>query len=149
LAGALHGPAWPRQGDVRHRPSLHGPSAARGRGTRAGPPAGEPACLPLGRCGRRLGLAGMKGGDCSSRLAGVRVVDRTMFVAGPFCTMLLADLGADVVKVEPLEGDPVRSSAIGPTIGGASAQFHSYNRGKRSIAINLKAPAGREAFLDL
>ncbi|MGK7864945.1 CaiB/BaiF CoA transferase family protein [Falsiroseomonas sp. E2-1-a4] len=91
----------------------------------------------------------MKGLDCSAMLAGVRVVDLTMFVAGPFCTMLLADLGADVVKVEPLDGDPVRSSAIGPTIGGVSAQFHSYNRGKRSVAINLKAPAGREAFLDL
>jgi len=91
----------------------------------------------------------MSGADCSHMLAGVKVVDLTMFVAGPFCTMLLADLGADVVKVEPLEGDPVRSSAIGPTIGGASAQFHSYNRGKRSVAINLKAPTGREVFLEL
>jgi crotonobetainyl-CoA:carnitine CoA-transferase CaiB-like acyl-CoA transferase len=92
---------------------------------------------------------GMNGVDCSAMLAGIRVLDLTMFVAGPFGTMLLADLGAEVLKIEPPDGDPVRSNAIGPRIAGASAQFHSYNRGKRSIALNLKAPEGRAAFLDL
>lgn len=85
----------------------------------------------------------------NTMLAGIRVLDLTMFVAGPFCTMTLADLGAEVLKVEPIEGDPVRGSEIGPRIGGVSAQFHSYNRGKRGLAINLKAPEGRAALLDL
>ena len=78
----------------------------------------------------------------SGPLAGVRIVDLTMFVAGPVATMVLADLGADVIKVEPLTGDPVRSLDLGPLIDGESAQFHSYNRNKRSIAVDLKHPDG-------
>jgi crotonobetainyl-CoA:carnitine CoA-transferase CaiB-like acyl-CoA transferase len=63
-------------------------------------------------------------------LAGVRVVDFSMFVPGPFCSSILADLGADVVKVEPLRGDPGRSYV--------PVQFQTENRNKRSLALDLK-----------
>jgi crotonobetainyl-CoA:carnitine CoA-transferase CaiB-like acyl-CoA transferase len=69
-------------------------------------------------------------------LAGVKVVDFSMFVPGPFCTAMLADLGADVVKVESLAGDPSR--------GYVPVQFRTENRNKRSIALNLKHPLARE-----
>lgn len=69
-------------------------------------------------------------------LAGLKVVDFAMFVPGPFASAILADLGAEVVKVEPLGGDPGRSYV--PT------QFRTENRNKRSIAINLKAPEARK-----
>ncbi|GAA1515937.1 CaiB/BaiF CoA transferase family protein [Nocardioides humi] len=85
-------------------------------------------------------------------LSDVRVVDLTQMLAGPFCTMVLADLGADVVKVEPLSGDMVRE--LGPfasddTMWAFGGYFQSVNRNKRSIALDLKSPAGREAFLSL
>src|SRR5207344_679816 len=78
-------------------------------------------------------------------LSGVRVVDLTSVVSGPFATMFLADQGADVVKVEPLGGDITRRSrqSVDPT-GQFSALFISTNRGKRSIAIDLKQPEGIE-----
>lgn len=80
----------------------------------------------------------------SGPLDGVLVVDLTQNVAGPFCTMQLADLGADVVKVEPIgTGDTARS--YGPPLpGGERAGFLSLNRNKRSLAIDLKAPEGRD-----
>ena len=75
-------------------------------------------------------------------LTGLRVLDFTWFLAGPFATMILADLGADVVKVEaPKTGDPSRKA--GPFIGTASAYFQSVNRGKRSITVDLKSEQGR------
>ncbi len=75
-------------------------------------------------------------------LTGLRVLDFTWFLAGPFATMILADLGADVVKVEaPKTGDPSRKA--GPFIGTASAYFQSVNRGKRSITVDLKSEKGR------
>lgn len=79
-------------------------------------------------------------------LDGLRVIDFTQMLAGPFCTMLLADLGADVLKVEPLDGDSTRRS--GPFPPGDSVQafggyFQSVNRNKRSIAVDLKAADGR------
>lgn len=78
-----------------------------------------------------------------SPLSGVTVVDLTSFLSGPFCTQLLADLGARVIKVEPLEGDSSRS--IPPHfIDGDSAYFLGNNRGKESIAVNLKAAGGLE-----
>lgn len=82
-------------------------------------------------------------------LDGVVVLDLSMFVAGPFATMNLADMGAEVLKIEPIGGDPVRSSGIGPQIRGESAQFQSYNRNKQSLCIDLKSEAGRAVFLDL
>ncbi len=77
--------------------------------------------------------------------AGIRVLDLTRVLAGPYCTMLLADLGADVIKVEvPERGDDARH--IGPFIDGKSAYFMSINRGKRSIALNLKNAQDRQDF---
>ncbi len=75
-------------------------------------------------------------------LKGVRVLDLSHTLAGPFATMVLADLGAEVIKVEPIHGDETRSWT--PIVEGESAYFLSINRGKKSIAINLKHPKGRE-----
>jgi len=70
-------------------------------------------------------------------LSGVTIVDLTRVLAGPYCTMVLADMGARVIKVEiPDGGDDSR--AFGPHIKGKSAYFMSVNRGKESIALNLK-----------
>ena len=77
-------------------------------------------------------------------LDGLRVLDVTQFMAGPFCAMLLADLGADVVKVEPPTGDATRHWA--GAIRTESSSFNAMNRGKRSIVLNLKLPAGQDVF---
>jgi crotonobetainyl-CoA:carnitine CoA-transferase CaiB-like acyl-CoA transferase len=77
----------------------------------------------------------------SGPLAGVRVLEFCQVASGPFCGMLLADFGADVVKVEPPEGDGMRSWP--PLSDGYSENFASLNRGKRSIALDLKDPPGR------
>lgn len=81
-------------------------------------------------------------------LEGIRVVEVGNFLAAPYCTMQLADLGADVVKVErPGGGDLVRST--GPFLDGESSPFIRINRNKRSLALDLKTPEGREVFLAL
>jgi CoA:oxalate CoA-transferase len=81
-------------------------------------------------------------------LAGIWVVDLTRVLAGPFCTMVLADLGARVTKVEaPGRGDDARR--IGPFVEGRSAYFASLNRGKQSIALDLKDADDREVFAKL
>src|SRR3989304_10106810 len=81
-------------------------------------------------------------------LTGVRVLDLTRVLAGPYTTMLLADLGAEVVKVEePGVGDEARR--VGPFLDKVSAYFVSINRGKKSLTLNLKAEAGRRLFLEL
>ena len=82
-------------------------------------------------------------------LDGVRVLDLSQMLAGPFGTMMLADLGADVIKIETLgEGDRTRS--MGPHfIQGESAYFISINRNKKSVTINLKEDEGRKVFYDL
>jgi CoA:oxalate CoA-transferase len=78
-------------------------------------------------------------------LSGFRIVDLTRVLAGPYCTMVLADLGAQVIKVEaPDTGDDARR--IGPFVGERSAYFESINRGKHSIALDLKQPADRAIF---
>jgi CoA:oxalate CoA-transferase len=76
--------------------------------------------------------------DPSRMLAGVKVLDFTQYLAGPSCTRLLAELGADVIKVELPGGDPTR--ALVPQRGGASAVFVQQNRGKRSLCIDLGRP---------
>ncbi len=80
-------------------------------------------------------------------LAGVIVVDLTRYVSGPYCTMLLADAGATVIKVEPPEGEPTRHGTprVGPG-GEAAATFVRMNRGKKSVALDLKTEAGRDAM---
>ena len=82
-------------------------------------------------------------------LRGVRVVDFTRLLAGPYATMALAELGADVVKIEmPDGGDETRSWGP-PFVHGASAYFHAINRGKRSVALDLKNPDHVERVLRL
>lgn len=76
-------------------------------------------------------------------LDGIRVIDLTTVISGPVCTMLLADQGADVIKVEPPGGDIARRMSGG---GEFSAMFISSNRGKRSIALDLKQPAALDAL---
>ena len=79
---------------------------------------------------------------------GVRVVELATTIAGPYCGMVLADLGADVVKVErPGQGDDAR--AMPPHVDGTSTVFRSVNRGKRSVALDLRQPDARQSFLDL
>jgi succinate--hydroxymethylglutarate CoA-transferase len=76
-------------------------------------------------------------------LSGIKVLDFTRMFAGPFCTMLLADLGADVVKLEPPEGDPTRIQGP-PFHDGLGMSFLASNRNKRSISLNMKDPADLE-----
>lgn len=73
-------------------------------------------------------------------LEGLRVIDFTQFVAGPYAARLLADMGASVIKVEPPEGDTLRSAA--PQVNGESAFFATLNLGKRSVALDLKSADG-------
>src|SRR5437868_6581850 len=78
----------------------------------------------------------------SLALDGLRVLDLTSQLSGPYCAMLLGDLGADVIKLErPGVGDDAR--AVSPKISGESAAFMTYNRNKRSVTLDLTAAAGR------
>jgi crotonobetainyl-CoA:carnitine CoA-transferase CaiB-like acyl-CoA transferase len=81
-------------------------------------------------------------------LKGFRILDLTRLIPGPFCTMILADLGADVIKVEePSSGDYERQ--IQPSLGPMAYRFLLLNRNKRSLALNLKRDKGKEIFLEL
>ncbi len=84
----------------------------------------------------------------TNALQGIRVLDLSRMLPGPYCSMMLADLGAEVIKVEePKIGDPTRHSP--PMIDGRSAAFLQVNRNKKSIALDLKQPEGRDLFLKL
>jgi len=86
----------------------------------------------------------------SGALAGLRIADFSQLVQGPNATQMLADMGADVVKVEPLHGDWQRHWSLGDAyINGEALSFLTFNRGKRSIALNLKHPAGKDAALKI
>ncbi|MGI9314448.1 MAG: CaiB/BaiF CoA transferase family protein [Luminiphilus sp.] len=82
-----------------------------------------------------------------SALAGVKVLDLTSMVSGPVAAMMLADQGADVIKVEPTTGEQMRH--IGPTVNKVTAAFFSCNRGKRSIGVDLKSEDGKKILFDL
>ena len=84
-------------------------------------------------------------------LEGIRVLDFTQMMLGPLCTQTLADMGADVLKIErPGKGEWMRSMPmIGQFVGGDSAAFHAFNRNKRSVTMNLKSEEGRRALLDM
>ena len=86
----------------------------------------------------------------SGPLKGVRVLDLTAVVSGPYATMFLADQGADVLKIEPIGGDGARRSrTLIDAAGEFSALFVSCNRGKRSLSIDMKSEAGREVLAKL
>src|SRR6266581_1064296 len=151
----------PRRYALRvHRGAGGAPIGSRGRRHRAFPPLGrEP-----GRKNRVRGRAPradqapqpldgpMSTAAPPGALEGLRVIDLTQMLAGPFCTMMLADQGADVIKVEPLEGDGTRQ--IGPfhprdKLRAFTGYFQSVNRNKSSIALDLKRPQGRAIFFKL
>jgi formyl-CoA transferase len=83
-------------------------------------------------------------GRADAALDGIRVLDVTQVMAGPFCAMQLCDMGADVIKVEPPSGDSTRRMA--GASGGESPSFNAVNRGKRGIVLDLKRAAAQEAF---
>src|SRR5687767_7739489 len=81
-------------------------------------------------------------------LEGVRVLDLTSVMARPYCTMILVDIGAEVIKVENFpEGDASRR--FDPKVNGESYCFAVLNRNKKSLALNMKYPRGKEAFMKL
>ena len=83
----------------------------------------------------------------SQPLAGLRVIELANFIAGPLCGTLLADMGADVIKIEPPKGDMGR--AMPPQTANESVSFVALNRNKRSLVLDLKQPAAREILLKL
>jgi crotonobetainyl-CoA:carnitine CoA-transferase CaiB-like acyl-CoA transferase len=81
-------------------------------------------------------------------LSGVRVVDLTAMVMGPYCTQIMADMGADVIKVEPPDGDNTRYISVGPEPGMAGV-FVNVNRGKRSVVLDLRSGDAKDALREL
>ena len=93
-------------------------------------------------------MVGESGNDMRQALEGIRVLDLTRLLPGPYCTMMLGDLGAEVIKVEEVKGgDPTRQTP--PKQGRQGVAFRQVNRNKKSIAIDLKNPGGRDLFLRL
>lgn len=94
-----------------------------------------------------FGMPDASGAGADSALEGIRIVELTHAIAGPQCGQILADHGADVIKVEPATGDMSRNAR--PHVDGESLYFACHNRGKRSIVLDLKAPDGLLALHDL
>ena len=88
-------------------------------------------------------------GESKGALHGIRVIDLSMMLAGPSGSMLMGDLGAEIIKVEPLEGDETRVSPPYSYAENMSAYYWSINRNKKSVVINLKSPEGRQVLYDL
>src|SRR5882757_9491625 len=82
--------------------------------------------------------------DATDRpLTGIRVLDLTQFLSGPYATQMLADLGAEIIKLEPPQGDPIR--VVPPHfVGEDSVYYLCINRNKRCVAVDMKVAAGRE-----
>ena len=94
--------------------------------------------------------AGSHNARRATLLSGLTILDLTQVMAGPYCTMVLADLGADVIKVEnPESGDQIRHSWGRPSAADDSRAFMALNRNKRSVALDLKSDAGRQRFYSL
>jgi crotonobetainyl-CoA:carnitine CoA-transferase CaiB-like acyl-CoA transferase len=91
-------------------------------------------------------MATVTGQNEKGPLAGLKVIDLSHVMAGPACSMLLADMGADVIKVEKLPGGDDARRMVPPTISGESAAFLIMNRNKRGIALDLKTEAGRSVL---
>lgn len=91
-------------------------------------------------------MATVTGQKAQGPLAGLKVIDLSHVMAGPTCSMLLADMGADVIKVEKLPGGDDSRRMVPPTIAEESAAFLIMNRNKRGIALNLKTEAGRDVL---
>src|SRR3984885_15926000 len=85
-------------------------------------------------------------GKAAGPLDGLKVIDLSHIMAGPTCSMLLADMGADVIKVEKIAGGDDARRMVPPTVGEESAAFLIMNRNKRGIALNLKTEEGREVL---
>jgi crotonobetainyl-CoA:carnitine CoA-transferase CaiB-like acyl-CoA transferase len=81
------------------------------------------------------------------KLANIRVLDLSRFLPGPYIARMMADQGAEVIKIEPPAGDPTR--AMGSPVGGVSTYFRETNRNKKSIVLDLQKPEGREVLLEL
>jgi crotonobetainyl-CoA:carnitine CoA-transferase CaiB-like acyl-CoA transferase len=82
-------------------------------------------------------------------LAGIRILDLTQMLAGPYGSLILADLGAEVIKIEPPDGDKKRTLGGEAKVGHEDVGFYALNRNKRGVVLDLKVPAAREVFLDL
>jgi len=82
-------------------------------------------------------------------LAGIRVLDLTRALAGPYCTMMLGDMGAEVIKVESPDGGDDSRAWAPPYIGQESAYFLSCNRNKKSITLNLRSEVAKKILTDL
>lgn len=84
----------------------------------------------------------------TAALEGVRIADFSHVIAGPYCTMILGDLGARVIKIEPPQGDAARGYSS-PDVGGDSTVFLGYNRNKESVVLDLRSEAGRQVARDI
>ena len=80
-------------------------------------------------------------------LSGIKVIDLTRVLSGPFCTMLLADMGAEVIKIEPPKGDNVRNQ--GDMVDGFSSYFAQFNRNKKSVILDLYKESEKEILKSL